>query len=73
MTSGIMLWDRARKLAEYREAYEAANGKPAPIIKFNRGWVEFHDEPDRQPARYRMRQLKSMTDELLRYAKEPKP
>ena len=74
MTSGIMLWDRVCKLAEYREAYAAANGKSVDFeIKFNRGWVEFHDIPGRQPARYRMRQLEAMTDRLLQQAKEPKP
>ena len=51
-------------IVEYREAYEAANGTPAPSIKaLGRGWYEMRG-PSRFGTKYRRKQIEGMTATL---------
>jgi hypothetical protein len=61
----------AEIIGAYATAYEAANGKPAPKIKYEQGWFIFLYDTGYKP-RYRAAKLIEMGERLLRTAAEAK-
>lgn len=64
MTKSSDLAEKA--MAEYRVAYEAANKRPPPMMRYERGWIEISTHPERMrfPVRMRRAELERLTKNL---------